>query len=144
MPERKITYEALSPQRDVGFVLSAPSYERLFIDAALALTDFRFRLELIETTQRQQIEVKGKNLETLMIAWLRAVLTLSQTERFIPRRIVFERFDGSQLKASLHGERHSALKHGGNDSIGEIVSVSLGEATSPDPVFTVQVRMKPR
>lgn len=144
MPERKIQYEPLSPQKDVGFLLSAPSYERLFIDAALALTDFRFRLELIETSERIQIEVKGKNLTDLMAEWLSAVFHMSKDNHFIPRRIVFEKFDGTSLKASLHGEKHSALKHGGNDTVVDLIKekVVLGEVAYPEPAFTVQVRMK--
>jgi len=144
MPERKVQYEPLSPQKDVGFLLSAPSYERLFIDAALALTDFRFRLEFIESLERKQIEVTGQDLTGLMSAWLLAVFQLSKTEGFIARRIVFEKFDGTFLRASLHGEKHSPLKHGGNDSVTDVLTeqVVLGEVTYPETAFTVQVKLR--
>lgn len=146
MPERKITYDRISIQKDVGLILTAPSYERLFIDTALASTDFRFPLDLIETAEQKKIEVKAANLPALMTAWLEAVFSLSQKDKFIPKRIVFERFDQSSIKASLHGEKHNALKHGGNDSVIAVVpeGIRLGEAKLPESGFTVQVQYRSR
>ena len=146
MPERKIAYDRISIQKDVGLLLTAPSYERLFIDTALASTDFRFPLELIETAEQKRIEVKAKSLAELMAIWLQAVFALSQQDKFLPKRIVFEKFDGTSIKASLHGEKHNALKHGGNDSVTAVVceGIRLGEAKLPESGFTVQVQYRAR
>lgn len=138
MPERKISYEKFSAKRDVGVSVTAPSYQRLFIDAALALTDFRFAQDLIETKERKQIKVTGKDFEELLKNWLLAVFALSKEQKFLPRRIVIDKFAATSLEASLHGENHNPLKHGGLDSVSELVTENLKITTSPEG-FSVRV-----
>ena len=112
MAERKLTYESLHHKAEGGFLVKAPSLERLYIDAALALTDQWVKLDLILEDHKRALTVKGATREILMVAWLNELMQLFVNHRFISKRITFQKFDGKEIHASLFGEVYTPLKHG--------------------------------
>src|SRR5262245_45978111 len=111
MAERKIQYQALD-HKTPGFVVTAPSWERLYIDAGLSLTDMMVRLDRLDTQERHSLLIMGNSKEELMAVWLSELLALFKNQKFLARRIVFNEFDGKKIKATLWGETYQPVKHG--------------------------------
>jgi SHS2 domain-containing protein len=137
MPEPKISYEKVDKKTQRGLVVRAPSWERLYINAALAVTDSLVALDRLEATAREHVSVQGKNQAELMEQWLSAVLSLVNDRKFLSRRIVFDSFDGRTIKATLHGDQHDRLRHGTVEptTIATDPKLEVGDASAPEPVF---------
>lgn len=112
MPEQKIEYELLEHKADTGFLVVAPSWEQLYVHAALALTDMLVRLDHIREKEKKTLSVKAANKESLLVNWLNEILFLFEKERFLAHRILFEKFDGSEIRAALWGEIYDPARHG--------------------------------
>lgn len=141
MPERIVSYQVVNQKQDTGFLLTAPSLQRLYIDGALALTDFLVKLDRVNAVDTRTLSAQGDNRETLMADWIGAVLTLFENEKFLAKRIVFKRFDGKQIEASLFGEDFDSIRHGGSPNLKALVpkEYQIGEKLDPDPLFTLKV-----
>lgn len=140
MPERKITYDRFQEQDRNGILVKAPSWERLYIDAALALTDVIGRLDAVDVVDKERLTASGKNTAELMLNWLNEILKLFREKKFLARRIVFEKFDGKTITATLSGESHKPLRHGVPPEIHVLESahLSFGDGTNPEPHFFVK------
>lgn len=141
MPERKLQYQTLENKLDIGFFVTAPSLERLYIDAGLSLSDQLVKLDLVEASQKQSVAVSGNTREELMVKWLSEILSLFERHQFVTKRIVFNYFDGEAIRATLWGELHQPIKHG---HVSEIKAVpcqqlELGDSSTPEPHFYARV-----
>ncbi len=141
MPERKIEYQQLNQKADIGLQISAPSLERLYIDAALALTDLRVKLDTIKEESRKSLVVQADGKDKLLTAWLGALLDLFAAEKFLPKRILFTRFDGKKIEATLRGETHVPVRHGTAGGFKKVSAKDLevGEKAVPEPHFYARV-----
>ena len=141
MAERKVEYKTLEHKADTGFLVTAPSWERLYIDAALSLTDIMVKLEHIEPKDRQTVTLSAENRESLMVRWLNDVLFLFEQQKFLARRIVFNQFDGKQILATLWGEAYHPVRHGGCSEIKAVTyhQLELGDRPKPEPHFYARI-----
>jgi SHS2 domain-containing protein len=141
MPERKITYEPLEHKTNSGFLVRAPSLQRLYIDAGLGLTDHIARLDTIAEIDRKSIEVAGDNREGLMVCWLSEILRIFKKEKFLAHRIVFNAFDGKKILASLYGETYRPTKHGAASEIKGVANppLEIGQTNDSDPMFFAKI-----
>ncbi len=141
MPERKISYDKIQGKSQHGFVVKAPSWERLYVDSALALTDFLVPLDSIKDGQTKTLKVSGTSLKQLMENWLTAVLSLFRNDKFLSHRIVFEKFDGKTIQAKCFGEAYDRIRHGApSDFVGiDGLPIEVGDGATPEPYFYVKV-----
>ena len=145
MPERKIAYEKLQGKSHHGIVVKAPSWQRLYIDAALALTDSLVPLDSIHDTETKTVSVQGANLKELMEHWLKAIILLFRNDKFLCRRVVFEKFDGKSIQARCFGEAYDRIRHGlpGGDFIDvNGLPMEIGEGTGSESGFFVKVFLR--
>lgn len=112
MPERRVSYETTALGQLTGIEIEAPSLQRLFIDAALALNDYRVALDLVKGEGKEVIEVEAPNADALLFTWLNACAALHGTKKFLACRIVFDFFDGKKIRATLTGETFVSTRHG--------------------------------
>jgi len=141
MPERKIVYESLAQKADSGFIIRAPSLERLYVDAGLAFTDRIARLDTLQTTHTQRVTVVAPNREALMAQWLNEILHLFKTQKFLAKRIVFSGFDGKKINATLTGDHYEPVRHGVAPEMQPVEpeQVKLEDALAGEPQFTARI-----
>lgn len=120
MPERKIVYESIKHKAEGGFLIRAPSLQRLFIDAALSLIDQQVSLDLVKDPNKQTVKVSAPKKELLMENWLTHILALFEAHGFLPKRIVFNHFDGSKIEATLFGDTYEPTRHGSIQKINTV------------------------
>ena len=143
MPERQIAYQLVNQKQDTGFSLTAPSLERLYIDGALALTDFLVKLDRIQATDTRQVTVGGKNRDELMSKWVGEILSLFEKDRFLARRIIFRKFDGKQIEATLFGEKFDSIRHGGSPNLRSLIpqNLQISDKMDPEPQFSLRIML---
>ncbi len=141
MPERKLSYQTLEHKSDSGFFIEAPSLQRLYIDAASALTDLLVKLDLIAEAEKKTLHVEAANKEQLLIKWLNEILFLFEKEKFLSKRIVFNHFDDKKISATLFGDTYQPVKHGHASEIKAATfhQLKLGMKSAPDHVFYAKV-----
>lgn len=139
MPERLISYQVLN----TGFSVTAPSLERLYIDGALSLTDFLVKLDRIQATDTRQVKVAGSNRDELMVKWVGEILSLFEKDHFLARRIIFRKFDGKQIEATLYGEKFDSIRHGGSPNLRSLVpqGLQITDKMDPEPQFSLRVNL---
>lgn len=141
MPERRVTYQVLAQGQLSGLSVTAPSWQRLFVDAGLALNDYRVSLDLVKDVQKETLTVAGKDLQELMVNWLNAAARLFTEKKFLAYRIVFTRFDPQKIEATLTGETYFSPRHGYPRPFEGVASTGfqMGEAVAAEgPGFNVK------
>jgi SHS2 domain-containing protein len=115
--------------------------ERLYVNVGLALTDLMARIESIEEKDRREVKISSESAPKLLLKWLNEILRLFEEDKFLARRIVFDKFDGKTIHATLRGEQHEPVRHGSGVSIKKLVAdqLELGDSPHPEPHFYVRV-----
>ena len=141
MPERKLEYQTLEHKADTGIMVTAPSLERLYIDSALALTDLMVKLDSVKDSEKRCVRVEAETRDSLMVRWLTEILFLFEKERFLSHRIVFTRFDGKSIEATLWGDRYDPIRHGHVSEIKAVTyhQLELGDRPQPEPHFFARI-----
>ncbi|MBI4405422.1 MAG: archease [Deltaproteobacteria bacterium] len=141
MAENKIEYERLEHKADAGFAVEAHSLERLYINAALALTDMLVPQQTIQELERRAIEVQADDRETLMVRWLNEILFFFEKDKFLAKRILFENFDGKHIESVLWGDTYDPIRHGLASEIKAATyhQLKLSEVTTPELKFRAEI-----
>jgi len=141
MPERTLSYETLNQKLDKGFHIKAPSWERLYIDSALAMTDQLAKLSTIESKERFSIKVTSESPSSLLVAWLNHVWELFENNKFLTKRIYFSSFNGKTIEATLLGEIYDPIRHGHITHLDRISEkdTQMGSLQSGDSGFFAKV-----
>lgn len=106
----EISHRVLNHPADMGLEINAPDLNRLFEEAASALTGVLVDLDSkTPTVFEEQVEVSGRDIEDLLFQWLSEILFLFDCEGRVYSRMEVEvlRGDsdqGADLKARLYGE----------------------------------------
>lgn len=130
--ERKVLYDVIAQGQLGGIRISAPSVQRLFIDAGLALSDYRISLDLVKDVDKHTIQVSGTSLEALFKNWLNANAALFNEKKYLPYRIVFTVFDGKKIEATLTGETYESHRHGYPKPFNELSREGFSFQPAPD------------
>lgn len=141
MPERKVSYEKIARKKETGLKLEAPSLQRLYIDAGLAFTDFLIPLDLIQVVDKKTVCISGTTQEDLLAKWINHLLHLFKKEKFLSSRIVYEKFDGKSIQASLFGESYVPTRHGSSAEITTEVSskeIAITQKQGQDTLFLLE------
>lgn len=141
MPERKIEYRKIQNKANFGLFVTAPSLQRLYIDIALAFTDSMVQLDIVKDTEKKTVAATGDTKEALLVAWLTELVQLFNTHRFLAKRIVFDKFDGRVIQATLFGDTYQSTRHGHIPNIRGISpnQLEIGDKNAPEPHFFAQV-----
>ena len=110
-------YKEIEHTADIGVEIYGATLEELFQNAGYALFDTIVDAETIEPVVAHEVHVEGKDIETLLMNWLRELLFLFSVEQNV--YCVFKvHFAGghnashpSKLAAVLKGEPLDVQKH---------------------------------
>lgn len=107
----------MSPSSKSGLYVEAPSLERLFISSALQLIEQEVSLRYVTPSERFTLSLSSDSPHLLLVSWLNRVIDFFNLQRFLPRQIYFNGFDGKNINAILIGEKYNPIKHGHIESM---------------------------
>jgi len=96
---------------DLGLRAQAATQELLFLEMAYALTESIVEpLETIQPRESRAIAIDGTDPEWLLMDWLRGLLGMFESERWLTRQIELH-FTQDGLQAILWGEPMDPARH---------------------------------
>jgi SHS2 domain-containing protein len=90
---------------DVALLVTAQSLPDLFAGAALGMVRMLAGDDLSGGREEKVLVLEDVDHESLLVNWLNALLSLSDTEGFVPTSVVVTLSSGPRLKATIRGLR---------------------------------------
>ena len=104
-------YKTFDHTADLGIEVYGEDQNQLFINAGFSLFDLLTEADTIEEKISLDLTVEGMNLEDLMVSWLRELLYLHQSERYLFRDFIIHEISEKLLRATLKGEKCDLQRH---------------------------------
>ena len=104
-------YRQLEHTADLRLRIQGGTLRSLFRNALFAVADLLTDASKVRKVSSQKLKVRGENAEILLIRFLREILFLFDTRRFLPRRLEFIRLEDKILEAKIWGEKFSPGRH---------------------------------
>ena len=89
---------------DVMFEAYGKDLKELFENAAEALMSVICKIKQVKPKETEEFEMKGENLEELMMNWLQGLIAIVDTEQKFFSKIKIEEIDEIHVRAKLQGE----------------------------------------
>ncbi len=97
-------FEIIDHTADVGIAARGETPEDLFANAAAGMFSIITDPDNVEPRTSRPVTVSGSDRADLLVAFLNELLFLFETDRFITRRVEFDRLTETELAAVAHGE----------------------------------------
>jgi len=104
-------YETFDHTADIGIHAWAGEFADLFEEAAKALFNVMVDLKTVHPTAARAVQLAAESGEELMLAWLKELLFIFETERFVCSQFKVTGLTPATLSAELKGERLDPSKH---------------------------------
>jgi SHS2 domain-containing protein len=104
-------FEVIDHTADVGIIAYGADIEELFSNAGLALFSLITELESIENRFHLDLEVRGEDIDSLLIEWLNELIYLFDVKHILFGRFDITNFTHNVLQATCYGENFNAIKH---------------------------------
>ncbi|MCG6552632.1 MAG: archease [Candidatus Magnetominusculus sp. LBB02] len=103
--------EILDILGDIGIMVSAPTLEKIFEDAAVGFYSLTTNIESVESLTTIVVEVNEESVDRLLVAWLNELIYLLDTDGFIGRQVIISYLDNRHCRAEIKGESFNLEKH---------------------------------
>jgi SHS2 domain-containing protein len=113
----KQKFEIIEHPADVGFRAYGATLEELFVHAAEALLALACEPEGIEEREQRTVYASGRDLESLLFAWLAEILAAGDAEKMFFRRAEVKELQppdgnrGGEVRGVVYGERFDRSRH---------------------------------
>jgi protein archease len=104
-------YETFDHTADIGIRAFGRTPEEVFIHAAEALFNVLTDLGSIRGRLTREVEVRGSDLEDLLVRWLGELLYLCEGEGYLFQEFSIVQLTPTSLKAAARGERFDPARH---------------------------------
>ncbi len=95
----------------MGIAAEAESLGALFQQAALGLREILIDAQEIRPDESVVVEVRGADLEELLVNWLGELIFVLESRQFLPATFDIQMTPELQLRARLWGERLDPSRH---------------------------------
>jgi len=96
---------------DVGFEVWAPDLPGLIREATLGLAEICYDRESVLPAQGREMRAAGESTEEMLVAWLREVYLLVESERWLCASVEAVQTDGRAVSGRLLGEPYEPGRH---------------------------------
>jgi SHS2 domain-containing protein len=110
-------FEIIEHPADVGFLAYGKTPQELFESAAQALFSLSCAPENIEERVKRELRAEGADIESLLYAWLAAVLAVADSEQLVFRRVEVTQFReakpgaSGEVSGTAYGEDFDRARH---------------------------------
>lgn len=104
-------FELIEPMTGLGLKLWGPDLPSLFAQAARGLTSLLTDVDQIQPMEERMIEIRGRDVEGLMVSWLNEIIYLFDSEGFLVEAVGFREIDPWHLKVAILGEQYDPKRH---------------------------------
>ena len=104
-------FEVFEHTADAGIIAHGADLRELFANAALGLFSLMVETGGVRQTEVRDIDVEGRDPETLLVHWLTELLYHLDTEEMLFSRFEITALSESSLRARAYGERIDRERH---------------------------------
>jgi SHS2 domain-containing protein len=97
-----MVYRWVEHTSELELEIEAPTEQAIFLDALDAFIELAANGGGIDS-ERREVEVRGDDRESLLVAWLDELAFLAETRGFVPERATELELGRDALRATLHG-----------------------------------------
>jgi len=138
MQELEGGFESFEVTADEGLRAWGRSMEEAFVNAARGMLDLMVDLKGLRPLESRRIQVKGKDREALLVAWLSELLYLFEVEGFLPVEYEIGNLGDQQLEAKVRGDILDPARHSVKGLV-KAATYHLVEVKEVDGRWQVQV-----
>lgn len=109
-------FEVLEHPADVGFLAYGGTLEELFENAALAMCSLACAPEKVSERVEREIRASGRDIESLLYAWLAEILAVADAEQLVFRRVRVSQLEPRQQSGT---EKHGLAGAVGGRAYGQ-------------------------
>ncbi len=134
-----IPYEIIEHTADVGVRAFGRTREELFAHMAEGMFSLIVPLEEIHPEITVPIQAQAQGTDRLLVAWLRELLYLFDTQKILGRRFEIQRLEEGRVEAVISGEKLDLDRHHPDKEVKAVTYCDLSVAQGPDGVWVAQV-----
>jgi SHS2 domain-containing protein len=138
MQELEEGFESFEVTADEGLRAWGRSMEEAFVNAARGMLDLMVDSKGLRPAEFRRIQVKGKDREALLVAWLSELLYLFEVEGFLPVEYEIGNLGDQQLEAKVRGDILDPARHSVKGLV-KAATYHLVEVKEVDGRWQVQV-----
>jgi len=138
MQELEEGFESFEVTADEGLRAWGRSMEGAFVNAARGMLDLMVDSKGLCPAEFRRIQVKGKDREALLVAWLSELLYLFEVEGFLPVEYEIGNLGDQQLEAKVRGDILDPTRHSVKGLV-KAATYHLVEVKEVDGRWQVQV-----
>jgi SHS2 domain-containing protein len=104
-------FRLLPHTADIGFEAFGRTREEVFANSALALAHLVIEPHGVEPREEINIQVEGRDAESLLVNWLSEILYLHDSEKWLLREFEILKLNDRSLLAKARGEKFDRARH---------------------------------
>lgn len=131
-------FELIEHTADVGIKAYGKTEEEMFKNAALGMLSIMADPKKVKLQESIDLEIEAKNIEELLVAWLRELLYQAEAKKILFKEFVFQCFNETRLRTICYGERVNPKKHQLKTEIKAVTYHQL-KVTREDSLWTGKV-----
>ena len=104
-------YRLIEHTADIGLVAYGKTLAEAFGNAAYGMFSIIAELKTVKEVESRPLEVREKDIDSLLFEWLNSLLYFFDVEMLLFRRFEIIEFGEGHLVAKCYGERYDSSRH---------------------------------
>lgn len=132
-------YEIVDHTADVGVRAWGRTPEELYVHMAEGMFSLIVGPEEVRERKTVRVEARGQGEEGLLVAWLRELLFLFDTQHFVAKAFRIDRLEPGRVEAQVSGEKLDLSRHSPGREVKAVTYCDLAVTHQPDGTWVSQV-----
>lgn len=132
-------YEIVEHTADIGIRGSGRTPAELFAHMAEGVLSLIVPPEEVCPSEKRAVRARADGWEGLLVAWLRELLYLFDTQHFLAKEFAVRRLDPTQIEAEVSGEVLDPARHTLGREVKAVTYCDLSLRQEPDGRWSAQV-----
>ena len=132
-------YEIIEHTADIGIKATGRTLEELFEHMAQGMFSLIVPPEEIHPQVTLSIEASAEGKERLLVAWLRELLYLFDTQRIVGKSFKVQHLDSHQIRGTVSGEKLDLTRHSVDKEVKAVTYCDLSLVQGSEGGWSAQV-----
>lgn len=132
-------YEIVDHTAEIGIKAYGRTREELFAHMAQGMFSLIVPPEEVQAKIGREVTAHAEGWERLLISWLRELLYLFDTERFLGRSFTIQKLESTEVQAAVSGEILDFNRHHVDKEVKAATYCDLKLVQGPDGIWAAQV-----
>lgn len=132
-------YEIIDHTADIGIRAFGRSRKELFSHMAEGMSSLIVPPEEVKPRRWVPIKAQAKDWDLLLVAWLKELLYLFDTQHFLGKEFRIQRLEPTEIEATVAGETLDLNRHSVDKEVKAVTYCDLKMTQGPDGTWMAQV-----